>query len=242
MEREKFEKSNGNTEKNLNTVCNRVKIKDGITISLDGEKTSKEVENSARKEEKKTQIIIVRHGESIGNATRVMLGHTDLDLTELGYRQAECSARRLLGTKIDAVYSSDLKRAKNTARAYATLANMPVICDEDLREIKVGAWEGICVDEVEKIWGDMYTVGWCQGFGTFKFPDGEDVMESGLRFYRAVEKIAKSHLGETVLIATHAGVLRAFWAIISGFSVPISKTGASTALPTTFNCSIAAGR
>ena len=162
-----------------------------------------------------TEIIIVRHGESIGNAMRVMLGHTDLDLSELGYRQAECTARHLLGKKIDAIYSSDLKRAYNTAMEYAKLSDISVTVDKGLREIKVGAWEGICVDEVIERWGDEYTVGWCQGFGTFKFPEGEDVMVGGVRFYNTVLEIARRHPGQTVLIATHAGVLRAFWAIIS---------------------------
>ena len=173
-------------------------------------------EENSQNINKSTKIIIVRHGESIGNATRVMLGHTDLDLTELGYKQADCTAKHLLGKKIDAIYSSDLKRAHNTALAYAKLSGVPVTLDKGLREVNVGVWEGTCVDEVEEKWGDMYTVGWCQGFGTFKFPDGEDVMESGARFYDTVKKIAKKHPGETVLIATHAGVLRAFWAIISG--------------------------
>lgn len=164
----------------------------------------------------KTRLIIVRHGESVGNAMRVMLGHTDLDLSEHGYKQAACTAKHLEGEKIDAIYSSDLKRAYNTAMAFANLKNMSVAADEGLREINVGVWEGICVDEVEARWGDEYTVRWCRGFGTFKFPDGEDVMEGGERFYRTLEKIAKKHIGECVLIASHAAVIRAFWAIISG--------------------------
>ena len=67
----------------------------------------------------KTKIILVRHGQSQGNAIRVLLGHTDLDLTELGFRQAACTAEALRHERIDVIYSSDLKRAMSTARAHA---------------------------------------------------------------------------------------------------------------------------
>ena len=59
----------------------------------------------------KTKIILIRHGESLGNANRTMLGHTDLDLSPLGYTQAETTANHLKNEKIDAIYSSDLIRA-----------------------------------------------------------------------------------------------------------------------------------
>ena len=61
--------------------------------------------------EKRTKIIIVRHGQSIGNATKTVLGHTDLDLSDLGYKQAEVTANELKNEKIDLIVSSDLKRA-----------------------------------------------------------------------------------------------------------------------------------
>lgn len=165
-----------------------------------------------------TKLIIVRHGESIGNAMRVMLGHTDLDLSELGYKQAECTARHLAGEKIDAVYSSDLLRAYNTAKPNAKLRGLAVHGDRGLREIDVGDWEGCCVDEVIERWGDMFENEWHAKFGLFKFPGGEGVMDGGRRFYDTVLKIAKKHRGECVLIAAHAAVIRAFWSIISGIS------------------------
>lgn len=74
-----------------------------------------------------TKVILVRHGQSLGNAKRVLLGHTDLDLSELGYRQAEATAEALKDEKIDVVYSSDLKRAMSTAVPHARMRGMEEI-------------------------------------------------------------------------------------------------------------------
>ena len=75
----------------------------------------------------KTLIYLVRHGESLGNAKRIYLGHTNLDLSDLGYIQANVTAQYLKGVKIDAIYSSDLLRAHNTALPHAQLRNLKVI-------------------------------------------------------------------------------------------------------------------
>ena len=163
-----------------------------------------------------TLIYIIRHGESLGNATKCMLGHTDLDLSELGYKQARCTAEYLRDVDFDAIYSSDLQRAFNTAKAHADLRNTCVIPEKRLRELYLGAWEGQYVDDLINGWGNMFKDDWHGGFGTFTFPEGEAVMDGGKRFYDTVLSLAKAHPGKTILIGAHAGVIRAFWSIISG--------------------------
>ena len=74
-----------------------------------------------------TKLILIRHGESLGNAVRKLLGHTDLDLSPLGYQQAEAAAVALKDERIDAIYSSDLLRAYNTAVPHARLRGIDVI-------------------------------------------------------------------------------------------------------------------
>ena len=165
-----------------------------------------------------TRLILVRHGESIGNAMEVMLGHTDLDLSPLGYKQANCTAERLKDVKIDAIYSSDLLRAYNTAKACADMRKMTVSACRELREVSVGIWEGKRVGEIVEKWGDVFLVDWRYGFGTFTFPEGENVMEAGKRFADAVFDIARRHRGECVLIASHAAVIRAFWSMVCGIA------------------------
>lgn len=167
---------------------------------------------------KKTTIYVVRHGQSEGNAKQLFLGHTDLDITELGYKQADATAKALKDLKLDAIYSSDLKRAYNTAIPHAKIRNMEIITDKGFREFNVGGWEGKHVDEIIEKYGNMFADEWHGGFGTFTFPDGECVMDGGRRFYNTLKTIAKDNPGRTILVAAHAGVIRSFWSIISGIA------------------------
>ena len=166
----------------------------------------------------KTVIYLVRHGESLGNAKRIYLGHTDFDLSELGHAQANATAEHLKNVKIDAVYSSDLKRAHNTAVPHAALRGLEVIDSENLRELNIGDWEGKLVDDLIRDHYDDFVIGWQQNFGTFTLPGGEKVLDGAERFYNEVLKIAKENVGKTVLIASHAAVIRAFWGKISGIA------------------------
>ena len=130
------------------------------------------------------KIILVRHGQSIGNQSRIFLGHTDLDLSDLGYKQAECTAEHLKNEKIDYIFSSDLIRAYYTAIPHAKIRNMPVRSDKNLREAYVGAWEGMNVDDILQKWGrEVFVNQWKNNFGLFQFPDGESIKGAGQRFY-----------------------------------------------------------
>ncbi len=166
----------------------------------------------------KTKLIFVRHGESLGNAVRVMLGHTDLDLSEKGYMQAAATAEALAGEKIDSVYSSDLLRAMNTARPHADLRGIAVVPSRELREVDIGEWEGRSVVEIIESYGEVFERDWHRGFGTFTFPGGESVIAAGERFCYEVVRIAERHAGSTVLIAAHAAVIRSFWARATGIA------------------------
>ena len=164
----------------------------------------------------RTEIIIVRHGESQGNAARIMLGHTDLDLTERGLEQANATAEFLKDTHIDVIYSSDLCRAYHTAEPHAKLRGLAILTDQGLRETYVGKWENVPFPTIAEDDAENYEH-WRREFGTMEFPQGESTYGSGMRFYETVLKIARENLGKTVMIATHAGVLRAFWGIINGY-------------------------
>lgn len=162
-----------------------------------------------------TEFILERHGESLGNAKRIYLGHTDLDLSELGYRQAEIAAKHLADVKIDAVYSSDLKRAHNTVLPHAKMRGLEVIDSRNLREIDIGDWEGFPIDKLINEHYEEFVVGWKEHFGSFAFPGGESVLDAAERFYNEVIRIARENEGKTVLIGSHAAVIRAFWCKIN---------------------------
>ncbi len=162
-----------------------------------------------------TKILLIRHGESLGNAVRRFLGHTDLDLSALGYEQAEKTAELLSTVKIDKVYSSSLIRAYNTALPHARLRGLPVIPSDELRELYAGDWEGMYVDDIIARFGDTYLIDWREYFGTFTVPRGENMQELANRIYNEVLRIAKENEGKTLLIGTHAAALRSFWGKIT---------------------------
>ena len=164
------------------------------------------------------EILLERHGESIGNEKRLFLGHTDLDLSERGYRQAELSADALRDEKIDAIYSSDLMRAYHTALPHARLRGLRVTKMEEFRELYAGEWEGMHVDEIKEKYGDTYLISWREHFNSFdKLASAESVPQLAERIYSAVLGVAKAHPGERILIASHGAAIRSFWGKLSGY-------------------------
>lgn len=163
----------------------------------------------------KTTIYLIRHGESIGNFNKECLGHTDKDLTEFGFKQAESTAKALSWVSVCAVYSSDLIRAYNTAYPHANLRGLSVIASSSLRELYFGKWEGMKVEDIRREWGDMFEIGWRKNFGTFTAPLGESVQDCARRMYDAIIDIARGYPGGNIVIASHAAAIRALWGKIN---------------------------
>ena len=164
----------------------------------------------------KTKIYLVRHGQSLGNLNLQMLGHTDLDLSELGYRQAERTFEYLKDVHLDAVYSSPLKRAYNTVLPHAAYRGLTVQPLDALREIYLGVWEQMYLADVLKRWPYTFTELWRANFGLCTPPKGEYVQDAATRCLDALTEIAKKHPGQTVLVGGHAGIFRAACARIAG--------------------------
>ena len=93
------------------------------------------------------RLLIVRHGATANNAEARYTGQSDVPLSPLGERQVEAVARALADVRLDAIISSDLVRARSTAEAIARYHQVPVLLDPDLREIAIGAWEGLTYAE-----------------------------------------------------------------------------------------------
>ena len=183
-----------------------------------------------------TRFYIVRHGESLGNLNRIFLGHTDWDLSEKGYEQAKMTAEALRDVHFDAIYSSDLLRALNTALPHAEMRGMSVTPSRMLRELYVGEWEGKSAEELTEKWGDVFTVEWRRDFGTFTPPAGESVLSGGKRLRAEIARIAALHDGGTVLVTSHAAVIRSFWAQMLG--IEPSRIGAEFHFPSNASYSI----
>src|ERR687885_79383 len=94
-----------------------------------------------------TRILLVRHGQSQGNAERRFGGHSPTPLSELGFRQAEAMARALAAEGVTAIYSSALLRALQTAEPLARATRLEVRATAAFRERNVGLMEGLTFEE-----------------------------------------------------------------------------------------------
>jgi broad specificity phosphatase PhoE len=151
-----------------------------------------------------TTLLIARHGETEWNREERYQGHADPSLNETGRAQAEALAQQLAGQPIDAVYSSDLRRAAETAEIVGARLGLPVEREPGLREIDVGSWQGLTKAQIDgRPW------------------DGETYEEHSGRVLRAVREIAARHPEGRVLVVSHGGSLRRVQAAALGEPLPV---------------------
>jgi broad specificity phosphatase PhoE len=163
-----------------------------------------------------TTILLARHGESDWNHSKRWQGFADRPLTDLGRRQAAELAQHLEDTELDAVYSSDLQRARETAEIVAETKGLTVETTPDLREVDVGSWSGLTRAEAETRYPELYAR-WLQGGEGWE--DGETYTQLGERVIPAIHRIAKAHEGERVLVVAHGGTIRAVHAAALGVDI-----------------------
>jgi broad specificity phosphatase PhoE len=163
-----------------------------------------------------TTILIARHGESDWNRERRWQGQADRPLTERGREQAEALAERLAHVGLDAVYSSDLRRALDTASAGARRQGLDVQELQELREVDVGSWSGLTREEAEERFPKGFRR-WRAGFPGWD--DGETYEEMADRVFATVERIARGHEGGRLLVVSHGGPIRALHAAALGLDV-----------------------
>ena len=165
-----------------------------------------------------TQLILVRHGQSVANAQNRFAGHSNFDLTDTGHEQARLAAKYIYENfKVDAIYASDLKRAYHTATPSGKLFGLPVHKRTGLRELFAGEWETLTFDEIKQQYPDDFNV-WMNDFSHARCTDGESIFELYDRACSEILSIAKENDGKTVLIATHATPIRVFECMSRGLS------------------------
>ncbi len=167
-----------------------------------------------------TKIIMVRHGFSRANEQQRFAGHWDIELAELGKKQAEKAGAYFKDHPVDALYSSDLLRAYHTAEPISKVLGLPIHKDPGLREIKAGEWEKLSFDELRTQYPEEFNI-WVNDVGRSRCPGGESVQELTERVTDTVRRIAEKHDGQTVCITTHATPIRAMCTVASG--TPIAE-------------------
>ena len=154
-----------------------------------------------------SRLLLVRHGETELNSAERYWGATDVTLSPVGLGQAERLRNRLATEKIDAVYSSDLKRALLTAKTIASRHKLEVITCPELREINFGQLEGLTFDQVSQLYPEVARL-WLERNPRLKYPGGESLDELNSRVSSFVGRLKKHAEEETMLIVAHSGVLR----------------------------------
>jgi broad specificity phosphatase PhoE len=163
-----------------------------------------------------TTILIARHGESDWNRERRWQGHADRPLTERGREQARALAERLAHVELGAVYSSDLRRARDTAAVVAERQGLDVQGMRELREVDVGSWSGLTRAEAEEQFPEGFRR-WRAGFPGWE--DGETYEAMTDRVIAVVQRIADEGEGGRVLVVSHGGPIRAIHAAALGLDV-----------------------
>lgn len=165
-----------------------------------------------------TKIILVRHAQGEGNLKGEFHGQYPSDLTELGIRQAECTAQYLKSTHIDAAFASDIPRAFSTARIIAEKHGLTVTKEEGLREICGGVWEQMKFDDIVVKYPKEYDV-WKNDLGNCTCPGGESIRHLAERVRKTVERLVKENAGKTILLGTHATPARVMGCVWKGLDI-----------------------
>ncbi|HSG42678.1 MAG TPA: histidine phosphatase family protein [Anaerolineales bacterium] len=173
-----------------------------------------------------TKLCFVRHGQTDWNLEGRYQGQSDVPLNENGLKQAQSLIDTLNGHTFDAIYSSDLMRAKQTAQPIADKLGISMQIEPRLREINQGEWEGVLVDDIRARYAEI----WSQRTvdpANVRPPGGETVREVATRVYAALDDISRLFPMEQLLITSHG--LSIATAICRDKDIPIGQ--AYTVIP-----------
>ena len=153
-----------------------------------------------------TRILAIRHGQTAWNASARIQGHTDIELDALGQWQARQLAQALGHEELQAIYSSDLSRARDTAAPLAAAHGLPLGIDTGLRERAFGDFEGMSFEQIESRWPEQ-ALAWRRRDPGFGPQGGEVLRDFRERVVAALTRLALAHRGQCIAMVTHGGVL-----------------------------------
>lgn len=148
------------------------------------------------------RLMLVRHGETQWNLENRIVGHTEIGLNSTGRRQVALLAQALGGQKVDALYSSPLRRAVETANEIAKEHGLDVVTDDALKEVDAGELDGIAIEEVVRCYGNFWEE-WAKGADTLRMPGGETMGELQDRAWSVTTRVVSDHPEGTVILVSH---------------------------------------
>jgi phosphoserine phosphatase len=149
-----------------------------------------------------TSIYLVRHGQTAWNKEEIFRGRSEVPLNETGLREASLAAEYFRGMEVQAIYSSPLARALQTAQKIAEEVGQKVVPLEGIIDMSFGTWEGQPLRDVQKSDGERYRQ-WTEAPHLLKIPGGESLDEVRGRAMAALEEVIRPHSGKTVVLVSH---------------------------------------
>ncbi len=153
-----------------------------------------------------THVVIIRHGQSQGNAEGRFGGHTDTPLSPRGRKQAQATAKALASEKFSAIYSSDLPRAIETASPLAKLVGVRLETTDALRERSVGVMEGLTFEEAAEQHPEQYLALLRRDF-EHVLAGGESYLQTLDRASRQLDEAIEQHKGGRIALFAHTGTI-----------------------------------
>jgi alpha-ribazole phosphatase len=149
-------------------------------------------------------LLLIRHGQTNWNLEQRFQGQSDIPLNETGRKQAQALAERLAAEQFDAVYSSDLQRATETANI---ICESQIHADTRLREVSFGDWEGLTYDEIKAKHTETLAA-WEADIFKNAPPNGETLEGLAARVQSMLDELLTKHQDQRILIVAHGGVLQ----------------------------------
>jgi broad specificity phosphatase PhoE len=181
-----------------------------------------------------TVVYLVRHGVTDWNLQRRFQGQLDVPLSEEGLEQAEAVAGWLAAqpTAYAGLYSSDLKRAMQTAEAIGERLGLETQPVPELREIHCGEWQGLSVDAVQELYPGALDE-WRAKVDCFTLPGGESIPEVQRRTFEFFRRVAAKHAAQAIILVSHGAALSALQTSIYGWDLPETWESGKTRLGNT---------
>jgi broad specificity phosphatase PhoE len=152
------------------------------------------------------KLILARHGETMWNVEKVFRGRADVGLDEVGIRQAELLGKYLGNWKLEAIYSSPVKRALDTANIVARYQKVSARIAEGLTDFDFGEWQSLSEQQVRRLYPDLFNE-WHNNPDKVRMPGGENLEDVRRRSGEVVNDIVSRHQGN-VLLVSHRVVIK----------------------------------
>jgi probable phosphoglycerate mutase len=170
-----------------------------------------------------TRILAIRHGETAWNVDTRIQGHLDIPLNDTGRWQAERLGQSLVAEDITAIYASDLSRAHETALYVSRASGVPVVAELGLRERGFGDFEGRTFAEIEVALPEQ-AERWRKRDPAFSPSGGESLLQVQERVLATVDRLAKQHPGELIVMVAHGGVMDVLYRAATRLDLQATRT------------------